>query len=150
MVFFVSFLFLFFVLNFRWESTLKFNCKIEELLKSVEAFLAEIKEKGLATNAKQVSIYPANWVSQKNPKSRLFNNNGNRNRYFRGSGHIYKKNKTEFIDNDLATFFQLVEDVCLDLESLKINPGKHYKMMATKLVSVSLKVWFDKENQSEE
>ena len=91
MVFFVSFLFLFFVLNFRWESTLKFNCKIEELLKSVEAFLAEIKEKGLATNAKQVSIYPANWVSQKNPKSRLFNNNGNKNRYFRGSGHIYKK-----------------------------------------------------------
>ena len=68
MVFFVSFSFLFFVLNFRWESTLKFNCKIEELLKSVEAFLAEIKEKGLATNAKQVSIYPANWLVKKIPK----------------------------------------------------------------------------------
>ena len=72
---------------------LKFNCKIEKLLKSVEAFLAEIKEKGLATDAKQVSMYPANCLIKKIPKSRLFNNNGNRNRYLRGSGHIYKTNR---------------------------------------------------------
>ena len=44
---------------------LKFNCKIEKLLKSVKAFLAENKEKGLATNTKQVSIYPANWLIKK-------------------------------------------------------------------------------------
>ena len=60
--------------------------------------------------------------------------------------------KTEFIDNDLATFLQLVEDldlVSLDLESLIINPGIYYKTMATKLISGSLKHWLD-ENQSEE
>ena len=51
--------------------------------------------------------------------------------------------KTEFIDNVLTLFLQFVENVTLDLESLKINPGIHYKMMGTKLISGSLKNWLD-------
>ena len=107
---------------------LKFNCKIEKLLKSVEAFLAENKEKGLATNAKQVSIYPANWLIKKILKVDYLTETD----ILEVLVTFIKK--TEFINNDLATFLQLVEDVSLDLESLKINPGTHYKMMATKLV----------------
>lgn len=99
-------------------------------------FFVEIKEKGSSTNAKHVSIYPSNWLIKKSPNSRLFNNNRNRNRYSRGSSQIYKENR---IYGNLAIFLQLLEHVHLDLESLKINPEIHYKTMATKLISGSLK-----------
>ena len=139
MVFFVS-LFLFFPSQFQVGKYVKIHCKIEKLLKSVGAFLVEIKEKGLATNAKQVSIYPTNWLIKKIPKVDYLITMATETDILEVLVTFIKK--TEFIDNDLATFLQLVEDldlVSLDLESLIINPGIYYKTMATKLISGSLK-----------
>ena len=53
----------------RWcESTLKFYSKLENLFLSVENFLAEIDEQGLAKNAQQAPIYPAHFIKKKSLK----------------------------------------------------------------------------------
>ena len=54
-----------------WESTLKFYTKLGKLLLSVENFLAEIDEQGLAKSTQQAFIYPAHFIKKNIIKEEL-------------------------------------------------------------------------------
>ena len=81
---------------------LKFNCKIEKLLKSVEAFFAEIKEKGLATDANKLSCTLQTVWSKKFPKVDCLITMATETNILEVLVTFIKQ--TEFINNDPATF----------------------------------------------
>lgn len=97
----------------------------------------------MARNAKQASIYPAHRLIKKITKEGYLITTETKADMLEVLVTFIKK--TEFIDMEISTFLQLNKDISLDMESLKIHLGIHYKMMATKLMSDKLK-----ENQSEE
>lgn len=97
----------------------------------------------MTRNAKQVSIYPAHRLIKKITKEGYLITTETKADMLEVLVTFIKK--TEFIDMEISTFLQLNKDISLDMESLKIHLGIHYKMMATKLMSDRLK-----ENQSEE
>ena len=102
----------------------------------------------MAKNAKQENIYPAHRLIKKITKEGYLITTETEADMFEVLVTFIKK--TEFIDMELPTFLQLGKDISLDMESLKIHPGIHYKMMAVKRMSDRLKDWLDKEKQSEE
>lgn len=97
----------------------------------------------MTRNAKQASIYPAHRLIKKITKEGYLITTETKADMLEVLVTFIKK--TEFIDMEISTFLQLNKDISLDMESLKIHLGIHYKMMATKLMSDRLK-----ENQSEE
>lgn len=97
----------------------------------------------MTRNAKQASIYPAHRLIKKITKEGYLITTETKADMLEVLVTFIKK--TEFIDMEISTFLQLNKDISLDMESLKIHLGIHYKMMATKLMSDKLK-----ENQSEE
>ena len=97
----------------------------------------------MTRNAKQASIYPAHRLIKKITKEGYLIATETKADMLEVLVTFIKK--TEFIDMEISTFLQLNKDISLDMESLKIHLGIHYKMMATKLMSDRLK-----ENQSEE
>lgn len=127
----------------RWESTLKFNRKILKLLLSIESFLAEIKERRWAENAKQTQIFPANYLRKKFPKVKYLLTIATETDILEILvGFILK---TEFIDNDLMTYLEAIEDVELDLNNLLHRPGKNVKKMINNFLHGDLNDWLDPE-----
>ena len=102
----------------------------------------------MTRNAKQASIYPAHRLIKKITKEGYLITTETKVDMLEVLVTFIKK--TEFFDMEISTFLQLNKDISLDMESLKIHLGIHYKMMATKLMSDRLKDRLDKENQSEE
>ena len=49
--------------------------------------------------------------------------------------------QTEYVDNDLASVFEHIEDVSLDLKNLKKSKGSNYKSVFKELASGKLSQW---------
>ena len=113
----------------QWESTLKLYTKLQKLLLSVENFLAEIDEQGLAKNTQQTLIYPAHFMKKNIIKEELLITIATEIDVLQKFVHFIKQ--IEYTDHDVSLFLEQIEDVRGDLSRLLRRPGKHFKMMTT-------------------
>ena len=125
----------------RWESTWKFYAKVEKVLLSIENFLAEIDSRGWAKDAKQTSIYPANYLMQKFPSEQYLITMAAEMDIL--DILIVFVKKSEFVDQDVSRYLEEVEDVRLELTSLKSDMGAHTEKMIQRLCDGDLKDWCD-------
>ena len=123
----------------QWESTLKFYTKLEKLLLSVENFLTEIDEQGLAKNTQQTLIYPAHFIKKNIIKEELLIIIATEIDALEKFVHFTKQ--IEYTDHDPSLFLEQIENVHGDLSRLLRRPGKHFKMMTERLVNDDLKAW---------
>lgn len=105
----------------RWESSLKFNTKLMKLLLTVEAYLAEIKVRNIANNAKLTKIYTAHYIAKKFMKPYFLITLAMETDLLDILVSFIKN--TEFTDNDLVHFLDESENVTLDLMELKFEKG---------------------------
>ena len=131
----------------RWESTLKFDLKLERLLLSTENFLSEIESRGWAKDAKQKKIYPANFLMKKFPTDEFLVTMAVETDVLEILIHFVKN--TEFADQDMSLFMEQVEDVSLELEGLSTSPGTHSRNIVTRLLTGDLKEWHNNDVDEE-
>ena len=111
----------------RWESTLKFYDSVKKLSLSLETFIQELLNRGWANDAKLPTTYAANWLKDKYPTDEYMMFVAIQSDFVSEVVHFIKN--TEFVDNDLAVYFELVEDVNLNFQMLTPKKGECGKMM---------------------
>jgi hypothetical protein len=120
----------------RWESSQKFNTKLMKLLLTVEAYLAEIKARNIANNAKLTKIYTAHYIAKKFMKPYFLMTLAMETDVLDILVSFIKN--TEFTDNDLIVFLDESENVTLDLMDLKFEKG-YTNTMVTRITKGDLK-----------
>ena len=99
------------------ESTLRFYRKLEKLLLSVENFLAEIDEQGLAKNTQQTPIYPAHFIKKNIIKKELLITIITEIDVLEKFVHFTKQ--IRYTDHDVSFFLEQIEDVRSDLKKTR-------------------------------
>ena len=132
----------------RWESTLKFYLKLEKVLLSVENFLAEIDEQGMAKDPKRTHIFPHHYIKRKITTDEFLITMAVDIDVLKILVNFTKM--TEFIDHDVSLFLEQIDDVALDLKNMIKYPGAHFTEMSERLLTGDLKSWHTNEEHDEE